>query len=289
MTAFLCVKNWADHQHYRDRQPAWIKLHKRLLDDYEFHMLPVASKALAPCIWLLASEHADGKIPLDEKKIAFRLHMTVAEVRAALNPLIEAGFLYVEQDASAPLAEPEQVASLEKEKEEEIQEQKDSSAPKRATDAEEFERWYAGYPRKIGRGQALKAFKAARKKADLAALMAGRDRYAAEVAGKDQGFIAHPATWLNGERWLDAPGSNAPATEPRPPPRANGNGGAHSGGGLADSAELAAQSRRRRAEKIKEGDRCGGTGHLIPKFELERMIADGLLTLSDLEAVGLAQ
>jgi hypothetical protein len=53
------VKNWAEFQHYKDRSPPWIRLHRSFLDDYDFHCLPVASRALAPMLWLLASENKD--------------------------------------------------------------------------------------------------------------------------------------------------------------------------------------------------------------------------------------
>ena len=42
-------KNWSHFQHYKDRCPPWIKLHKELLNDRAFMTLPTASKALAPC------------------------------------------------------------------------------------------------------------------------------------------------------------------------------------------------------------------------------------------------
>lgn len=280
--SFLCVKNWHDHQHYRDRTPLWIKLHKRLLDDYEFHCLPIASKALAPMIWLLASEYPDGKIPLDEKKIAFRLHMTIAALNDALKSLIDAGFLYLEQSASGLLAEPEPAASLEKEIEIEIQVETDIVAI--APGDGGFEDWYGKYPRKVGRAQACKAFKAALKKANLETLTAGLERYRAEVAGKEPGFIAHPATWLNGERWLDEPGTNVA------PVKTSGHATAPpaNGGGIADSVLAAADVRKRRAAAIKDGDPKGGTSFVIPKPELQKMMAEGLLTMADMERVGLA-
>jgi hypothetical protein len=58
----LTPKNWSSFQHYKDRAPAWIKLHRGLLDDFEFSSLPVASRALAPLLWLLASEFEGGAI-----------------------------------------------------------------------------------------------------------------------------------------------------------------------------------------------------------------------------------
>lgn len=113
----IAVKNWSEFQHYKNRSPSWIKLHKRLLDDYDFHRLPVASRALAPMIWLLASETDDGTIDLDLDRIAFRLHMSADDVEAALNPLIEGGFLECYHDASKPLARCKRDAMPEKERE----------------------------------------------------------------------------------------------------------------------------------------------------------------------------
>ncbi len=110
----ITPKNWNSFQHYKDRKPAWIKLHHALLDDYKFFCLPLASRALAPCIWLLASEYEGGEIDATAAELSFRLHMTEGELCEALNPLIEAGFLTVEQVASNTLAERYQDAIPEK-------------------------------------------------------------------------------------------------------------------------------------------------------------------------------
>lgn len=114
----LTVKNWSEFQHYRDRKPAWIKLHRELLDNYEWHRLPDASRALAPMLWLLASESDDGTITGEVDEIAFRLRTSAEKVVAALNPLISAGFFLLEQSASAALATSEQTAISESEIEE---------------------------------------------------------------------------------------------------------------------------------------------------------------------------
>jgi hypothetical protein len=100
----LRIKNWTEFQHYRTRRPPWIKLHRGLLDDYAWHCLPEASRALGPMLWLLASERADGTIAYRPETIAFRLHTTRDKVDAALGPLIGAGFLIEEHDASEPPA-----------------------------------------------------------------------------------------------------------------------------------------------------------------------------------------
>lgn len=69
----------------------------------------------------------------------------------------------------------------------------------------EFEDWWKLYPRKVSKGQARTAWRTARKKAPLQQLTEAVARFAEAVKGKDQTYIAHAATWLNGERWLDAP------------------------------------------------------------------------------------
>jgi hypothetical protein len=120
----LTPKNWKEFQHYKDRAPAWIKLHRHLLDNYDFFCLPVASRALAPCLWLLASEYEDGKINATLDELAFRLRMTRGELADALSPLIEKGFF----DASEPLAERKQDAIPEREKEGEEEREKDTVA-----------------------------------------------------------------------------------------------------------------------------------------------------------------
>jgi len=111
----ITPKGWDSFQHYKDRKPSWIKLHRDLLDNYEFHLLPVASKALAPCLWLLASEYEGGEIPADWRLIAFRLRMSPEEVESSVTPLIDKGFFI----ASDLLADCKQSACLEKEREKE--------------------------------------------------------------------------------------------------------------------------------------------------------------------------
>jgi hypothetical protein len=101
----LIPKGWRDFQHYTNRNPPWIRLHRKLLDDRDFHSLPLASRALAPMLWLLASESLDGSIDGDVAELAFRLRQTEKEIDAALKPLISKGFFVVQQDASSVLAD----------------------------------------------------------------------------------------------------------------------------------------------------------------------------------------
>jgi len=129
----LRVKNWTEFQHYRHRRPPWIKLHRGLLDDYAWHRLPEASRALGPMLWLLASEQADGAIADDRETIAFRLHVTRDKVDEAIAPLIGAGFLIEERCASGPLAGRQQPARSESEKESETKTERERDARARGT------------------------------------------------------------------------------------------------------------------------------------------------------------
>ena len=116
---FLQVPNWREFQHYKNRRPPWIKLHRTLLDNYDFHCLPLASRALAPCLWLIASDHEDGVIQCASEALAFRLRVTEEDLVTALKPLIERGFFI---DASTMLADRQQHAMPEREGETETEE-----------------------------------------------------------------------------------------------------------------------------------------------------------------------
>lgn len=144
----IIPKNWLDFQHYKDRNPIWIKLHRKILDDYEYHCLPIASKALAPLLWLLASEYQDGIIDGSLEKITFRLRVTAKEFETAMSPLVSSGFFDMYQDASTPLAIVKQDACLEKRREEK---------EKRIAD---FEKFWNTFNLKQGKGGAEKSWMA---------------------------------------------------------------------------------------------------------------------------------
>lgn len=83
------------------------------------------------------------------------------------------------------------------------------SAPRGATMIDQdFEAWWKECPRKIAKGAGLRAYRTARKSAEVVELLDGIRAYAASRAGEDAQFTTHPATWLNGKRWLDQPGED---------------------------------------------------------------------------------
>ena len=108
---YLRVKNWEQFQHYKDRLPPWIKLHRELLTDYDFCHLPDETKGHLLMTWLLASQ-MDGRVPDDPVWIAARIG---ANKPVNLKQLVDGGWLIRERSASKPLARRKQSAIVETE------------------------------------------------------------------------------------------------------------------------------------------------------------------------------
>ena len=121
----LQPKNWAIFQHYKDRCPPWIKLHRDLLTDRSYMCLPIASKAIAPMLWLLASESKDGVFDGSLDELVFRLHITPKEYQDGVKPLIDNDFFIL---VSGVLAERKQDAIPETEGETETETKKKATS-----------------------------------------------------------------------------------------------------------------------------------------------------------------
>jgi len=195
----LIPKNWEEHQHYKNRFPPWIKLHKKLLNDRDFMCLPIASKALAPLLWLLASESKEdsGEFNASTEELMFRLRFTEKEIESARKPLIDKGFFIL---ASTTLALCKQVAP-------------ESCSEKRREETEtetDFERWFLifweKYPsclNKTGRKAALEEFKKLKPTKDLfQQIMDGLDSYCCSKKVSD-GYVFNPKRWLKEKHWED--------------------------------------------------------------------------------------
>lgn len=89
----LFVKNWEEFQHYKDRNPPWIKLSTGTFQNYEFSRLHDASKLLALCIWTLASRSKDGSVPADFDYIKRQGNLGDMVQMTNLKELIEQGFI----------------------------------------------------------------------------------------------------------------------------------------------------------------------------------------------------
>jgi hypothetical protein len=84
-----------------------------------------------------------------------------------------------------------------------------------SADAERmFAIWWHHYPRKRGKGQAFKAYRAALRKTDADTLLTTLRQQHDTITAKGPEFTPYPATWLNGERWADQPDAGHSATRP---------------------------------------------------------------------------
>lgn len=73
-------------------------------------------------------------------------------------------------------------------------------------DDPDFARFWAAYPRKVGKGQARKAWAAATGRFPASEVLAGLQ---GAKWPSDARYIPYPATWLNGERWADQEPDNS--------------------------------------------------------------------------------
>jgi len=89
MSEMLAVANWEKYQHYKDRNPPWIKLHFSLLTSRDWVMMSDASRVLAIACMLIASRN-DGKVPNDPEYIKRVAYLSSLP---KLKPLIDSGFL----------------------------------------------------------------------------------------------------------------------------------------------------------------------------------------------------
>jgi hypothetical protein len=91
-----------------------------------------------------------------------------------------------------------------------------STASPSTGDDPAFARFWAAYPRKVGKGEARKAWaKVVKSGVDPALVIAGAERYRDDPMRrrKDIEYTKHPGPWLNAERWTDQlNGNDLPAT-----------------------------------------------------------------------------
>lgn len=115
------IKKFSTYQHYKTRNPPWIKLYRSILNDYEMRCLPLESRFAYIGLLILASE-TDNHIPPDYKFLSERIGYPIKE--STLTPLITTGFLLAHH-ATPALAHGALCSSLLSSSEERI----DSSSP----------------------------------------------------------------------------------------------------------------------------------------------------------------
>lgn len=111
--------------------------------------------------------------------------------------------------------------------------------------ADGFDQWWLVYPRRTAKGDAETAFTKAARRADttFAALMDATRRFARSPP--EPQFCPHPATWLNGKRYLDEQPDPSPSYAGRP---AQADGPARRRGTMFDAA-IALEARLRSGQR----------------------------------------
>ena len=89
---------------------------------------------------------------------------------------------------------------------------------------QDFLEFWAAYPRKVGKMEALRRWQALKKAGalpDLDTLLKALEWQREQDSWRENGgqYIPHPATWLNAGRWADEPPpKHCPPPKPKPPP-----------------------------------------------------------------------
>ena len=180
------VRNWRKYQHYKDRRPNWIKVHRSLLDDPTFFSLSDGDARHLFLLWLLASEEDDGTLPPTDE-IAWRLRMPQSRVDKAVSGTLAH---WIEDAPTVP----EPVEGM--------------TAEETTETLGAFDEFWSAYPRRVGKAAARRAYMVARKGAEWPGAADVLEAVEMAKTSKDWKksngqFIPHPSTWLNQGRWAD--------------------------------------------------------------------------------------
>jgi len=208
----LRIRNWKRFQHYKGRNPPWIKLYNSLLDDYEFQALTELTQRHAFHLMLLAS-NTGNRIPFDPTWVAKRIN---ARSKVDMVVLITCGFLEgYNNDAKIMLAERFHTATPIRLETDKIRDRLEPPIPPRGG-MDGFEEFWKIYPKRVGKKAAEKSWKritGVPKEKIIQAIKAQVE--GDHFRGTDGGlYELNPATWLNQGRWEDE--IRKPQEEPKP-------------------------------------------------------------------------
>lgn len=91
MTQFIRVVKWAEMQHYKDRSPPWIKLHRDLLTSETWVSSSNDDRVLAIAIMMLAAD-TDNLIPANVRYIQRRAYL---DALPDWSGLVDLGFIEI--------------------------------------------------------------------------------------------------------------------------------------------------------------------------------------------------
>ena len=222
MTPHYKIANWGEYQHYKHRNPPWVRLYFDMLGSETWVASDDATRCLMVACILVASRN-DGCVPSDP---AYIRKMAYLNSPPDFKPLILNGFLDASnalavctQDASSMLAPSVSLFSDTQLEEEKKNKQRDRERKQLASEmlADGFKQFWSVYPRKKAKMQAELAWAKINPNEELRGKI--MEALAWQVVQpdwtKDGGnYAPYPATYLNKRRWEDELGL---------PPQMNGS------------------------------------------------------------------
>jgi hypothetical protein len=105
---YIVIPNWDEFQHYKDRAPAWIKLHLNLLGNDAWLDLSPEDRCVLITIWMLTGRYGNGRVKADYGWIMQQAKVGYGPRSRNLERLNHAGFITFSASAL-----PKKVASVE--------------------------------------------------------------------------------------------------------------------------------------------------------------------------------
>ncbi len=210
------INNWFEYQEFRKgrtKDTLWIKLHTKMLQNYQFSKLIDKDKMTLIELWLI-TDRATGVIELPEEEILHKIGRKSIQYKELEH------FISVSAQDCADLREIAPECGLEKRRVEKRRVEKS-----REEENDDFDRFWKIYPKKVNKSKSQKAFDKAIKSGVLSSDIISAVESAKESKQwKDDGgkYIPHPLTYLNGERWKDE--DYSPETKTGTVPRMEGLG-----------------------------------------------------------------
>ena len=184
------IKNWKEHQPNlrKDRNTIWIKVYRRLLEDFDYQNLTDTNKATLIELWLIASED-QGSLP-EINEICFRLRRDKPFIIKQLQQLSS----FVLQDVDKMSTTCQKNVSLDI----------DVDIKKKRVEVDNgFELFWNNYPRKTNKHKAELAWTKHKPNIDLVLKTLTWQKESKDWFADNGKFIPHATTWINGKRWLD--------------------------------------------------------------------------------------
>jgi len=185
------IKGWERFQHFKDRNPPWVKLYKDILDDPDWHSLDGESAKVLTMLWLIASEDEthQGALP-DLRKLAFRLRIKESQLNQTLTKLSH-WLIHDDINVISSRYNP-YIPETETETETEI---------KVSSYSEDFESFWKAYEKPVGKANAFKVWKALKVNEELKQIILHKASVQAKNINRK--FRKDAERWLKGKHWED--------------------------------------------------------------------------------------